>query len=86
MLLERKKNSKVSEFSVLSYNQNRKLEHLKKCSLTSNFDGSCNLIFRNEKNEMIQKLEAYRMDEEERKKTSEVSDLSILPYNQNRKI
>ena len=86
MLLERKRNSKVPEFSILSHNQNRKIEHLKKCSVTSNFDSSSNLIFRNEKNEMTQKLQDYIMDEEERKKTSEVSDLSILPYTQNRKI
>ena len=40
MLLEvKKKTSKVSEFSILLYNQNRKLGNFGKCSFTSNFDG-----------------------------------------------
>ena len=36
--------------------QNRKLGYLGKRSLTSSFDSCCNLIFRNEKNELRQKL------------------------------
>ena len=46
----------VSEFSILPYTQNRKLGYLGKRSLTSSFDSFCNLIFRNEKNELRQKL------------------------------
>ena len=62
MLLEKKKKiSKVSEFSILPYTQNREIGNLGKCSLTSNF-GSCNLIFRNDKNEPRQKLQDYEMD------------------------
>ena len=63
MLLEKKikKNSKISKFSILPYTQNRKIENLGKCSLTSNF-GSGNLVFRKEKNELRQKLQDYKMD------------------------
>ena len=57
MLLEEKyKIYKVSEFSVLSFTQNRKLGNPGKCSITSNFDSCCNLIFRNDKNALRQKL------------------------------
>ena len=38
------------------YTQNRKLGYLGKRSLTSSFDSCCNLIFRNDKNELRQKL------------------------------
>ena len=57
MLLEEKqKICEVSEFSILPYTQNRKLGYLGKRSRTSNFDNCCNLIFRNDKNELKQKL------------------------------
>ena len=57
MLLEEKqKICEVSEFSILLYTQNRKLGYLRKRSLTSDFDSYCNLIFRNNKNELRQKL------------------------------
>ena len=57
MLLEEKwKICEVSEFSIWLYTQNRKLGYLGKRSLTSNFDSCCNLIFRNDKNELRQKL------------------------------
>ena len=50
MLLEEKqKISDVSEFSILSYTQNRKIGNLGKCSFTSNFDSSCNLSCKNDK-------------------------------------
>ena len=53
MLLEKKKKIReVSEFSILPYPKNRKLGYLGKRSLTSNFDSCCNLIFRNDKNEL----------------------------------
>ena len=45
MLLEvKKKNSKVSEFSILPYTQIRKLGNLGKCCFTSNFVSSCNFF------------------------------------------
>ena len=61
-LEEKKKISEVSEFSILPYNQNRKLGNLGKCSFTSNFDSCCNLRFRNDKIKLIQKLKGYKMD------------------------
>ena len=73
----------VSEFSILSYTQNRKLG---KCSVTSNFDSSCNSRFRNDKNELRQKLKGQDMLLEEEKKIFEISEFSILPYTQNRKL
>ena len=57
MLLEEKqKICEVSQFSILLYTQNRKLGYLGKRALTSNFDSYCNLIFRNNKNELRQKF------------------------------
>ena len=56
LLLKKVKISEVSEFSILSYTQNRKLGNLGKCSFTSNFDSCYNLRFRNEKNKLRQKL------------------------------
>ena len=50
MLLEEKvKISVISEFLILPYTQNRKLENLGKFSLTSNFDSCCNLRCKNDK-------------------------------------
>ena len=43
----------------------------------------CNLRFRNDKSELRQKLKGQNMLLEEKKKTSEVSEFLILPYNQN---
>ena len=49
MLLEEQEDiSEVSEFSILSYIKNRKLENVPKCSLTSNFDRSCKLSCKND--------------------------------------
>ena len=55
--LEKVKISEVSEFSILPYTQNQNLVNLGKCSFTSNFEICCNLRFRNNKNELIQKFE-----------------------------
>ena len=44
LLLKKVKISEVSEFSILSYTQNRKLGNLGKCSFTSNFDSICNFF------------------------------------------
>ena len=54
--MQEKKNSEVSKYSILPYIQNRKLGNLIKCSFTSNFDSCCNLKFRNDINELRQKL------------------------------
>ena len=87
MVLEEKmKISEVSEFSISTYTQNRKLGNLGKSPFTSNFDCSCNLIFRSNKNELKQKLQDYKMGLEEKKKTSKVYDFSIFPYTQSGKI
>ena len=40
----------------------------------------CNLRFRNDKNELRQKLKGQDMLLEEKKKISEISKISILPY------
>ena len=49
VLQEEVKISEISQFSILSYNQNRKLRDLGKFSLLSNFDSSCNLRCKNNK-------------------------------------
>ena len=49
LLVEKVKISVVSEFSILSYTQNRKLGSLGKWCFTSNFDSSCNLRCKNDK-------------------------------------
>ena len=41
--------SKVSKFSIFPFIQKRKLRNLGKCFFTSNFDSSCNLRCKNEK-------------------------------------
>ena len=87
MLREEKvKISKTSEFWILPYTQNRKLQNLGNFSFTSIFDNFCNLRFRNDKNELRQKLKGQDVFLEEKKKTSEVSKFLILPYVQNRKL
>lgn len=55
---EKKKDniSGVSEFSILSYKQNRKLGSLGKFSVTSNFDSCCNSRTKIDKNKLGQKL------------------------------
>ena len=86
LLLKKVKISEVSEFSILSYTQNRKLGNLGKCSFTSNYDSICNLRFRNDKNELRQKLKGQDMLLEGKKKIPDISKFSILPYIQNRKL
>ena len=67
MVLEEKyKISEASEFSILPYTQNWKLGNLGKCSFTSNFDSSCNLRFRNNKNELRQKLKVIKWIEKKK--------------------
>ena len=78
--------SEVSEFSILSYTQNRKLGNLGRCSFTSNFDSSCDLRFRNDKNELRWKLQDKDMLLEEKQKIPEIAEFSILSYTQNRKL
>ena len=86
LLEEKKKISEFFEFLILSYTQNRKLENLGKCFVTSNFDSSCNLRFRNNKNELRQKRKGQDTLLEEKKKTSEFFEFLILSYTQNRKL
>ena len=82
LLLKKVKISEVSEFSILSYTQNRKLGNLGKCSFTSNFDSSCNLRPRKDKNELRHKLKGQDMLLEEKKKIPEISEFSILSCTQ----
>ena len=49
VLQEEVKISEIFQFSILSYNQNRKLRDLGKFSLPSNFGSSCNLRCKNNK-------------------------------------
>ena len=68
MLFEQKKgNFTGSEFSILPYTQNRKLENLGKHSFTSNFESQCNLWFRNNKNELRKKFKGQDVLFEEKK-------------------
>ena len=60
--------SEVSEFSILPYTQNRKLGNLGKCSFTSNFESCCNLRFRNDKNELRQKLNVTKWIKKKKRK------------------
>ena len=86
LLFKKVKISEVFKFSILSYTQNRKLGNLGKCYFTSNFDSSCNLGFRNDKNELRQKLKGQYMLLDEEKKIFEISEFSILSYTQNQKL
>ena len=55
-------------FRFCPITQNRKLGNLGKCCFTSNFDISCNLRCKNDKNELRQKLKGQDMSLEEKKK------------------
>ena len=68
LLEEKKKISEISEFSILSYTQNRKLGNLGKCSFTSNFESCCNLRFRNDKNELRQKRKVIKWIKKKKRK------------------
>ena len=68
----------------MSYTQNRKLGNLGKYSFTSNFDSSCNLRSRNNKNELRHKLKGQDMLLEGKKKIPEISEFSILSSTQGR--
>ena len=79
LLEEKKKISEISEFSILPYTQNRKLGNLGKCSFTSNFDSSCNLRFRRDKNELRKKLKSQDMLLEEKKKIPRFPSFRLCP-------
>ena len=79
LLEEKKKISEISEFSILPYTQNRKLGNLGKCSFTSNFDSSCNLRFRKDKNELRKKLKSQDMLLEEKKKIPRFPSFRLCP-------
>ena len=75
--------SEVFKFLILPYTQKRKLGDLGKLPFTSNVDNCCHLTFRNDKNELRQKLKGQDMLLKENNKISQVSEFSILPYTQN---
>ena len=79
LLEEKKKISEISEFSILPYTQNRKLGNLGKCSFTSNFDSSCNLRFRRDKNELRKNLKSQDMLLEEKKKIPRFLSFRLCP-------
>ena len=79
LLEEKKKISEISEFSILPYTQNRKLWNLGKCSFPSNFDSSCNLRFRKDKNELRKKLKSQDMLLEEKKKIPRFPSFRLCP-------
>ena len=64
---------------ILSYTQNRKLGNLGKCSVTPNFDSSCNLSFRNNKNELRQTLKGQDMLLEEKRKFPRFPSFRFCP-------
>ena len=69
MLLEEKqKIPEIAEFSILSYTQNQKLGNLRKCSFNWNFESSCNLRFRNDKNELRQNLKVIKWIKKKKRK------------------
>ena len=74
VLEEKQKISEVFEFLMLPYAQNRKLGNLEKYSFTSNFESCCNFRFRNDKNELRQKLKVIKRI----KKNSEFSEFWIM--------
>ena len=88
LLLKKVKISEVSEFSILSYTQKRKLGNLGKCSFTPNFQSSCNLRFRNDKNQLTQKLEGQDMLLKEKRKFPRFSSFRFchLPKIENSEI
>ena len=89
MLLEEvQKIFEVSEFSILTYTQNRKLRNLRECYFTSNFDSGCNLRCKNEKNKLRQRLIGQAMLLEEKKKNFRgfrVFDFVLYPKLKTRK-
>ena len=62
---KRSKISEVFEFLILPYTQNRKLGN---CSFTSNFDSSCNLRLRSDKNELRQKRKVIKWIKKKKRK------------------
>ena len=64
--------------------QNTKLGNLGKCSITSNFESSCNLNAKTTKNWLREKLKGEDMLLEEKYNIFEVSKCSKLSYTQNR--
>ena len=66
---------------------NRNLGNLGKCSFASNFDSSCNLRFRNNKNELRQKLKVIKRIKEKKENFRDfrVFDFALHPKSKTRK-
>ena len=80
MLREEKvKISKIFEFSLLPYTQNWNLQNLGNFSFTSIFDNFRNLRFRNDKNELRQKLKGQDVFLEEKRKLSRFPSFWFCP-------
>ena len=85
MLLEKKN---FPDFQVFDFSLHPKWKTWKsrKVFFYFKFWRFCNLRFRNNKNELRQKIKVWYMLLEEKKQISEVSEFSILPYTQNWKL
>ena len=71
-------NSEVSEFSILSCTQNRKLGNLGKCSFTSNFDSSCNFSCKNDKK--LTETKAQRSGDAFRRKIENLQSFRLFCF------
>ena len=80
-LKEKIKISEVSEFSILLYTQNRKLENLRSFCFTSTFSSIWNPRSKNQQKDLRQKKYYFMMWlNKENMKISEVSEFSIWTY------
>ena len=84
--IKKKQTKTFRDFRVFDFTQDQKLGYLGKFFFTSKFERSCNLVAKKTKNVMRQKLKDQDMFCSEKGKISEVSEFSILPYAQSRKL
>ena len=78
LLEEKRKIFEFYEFSILTYTQNWKLGNLGKFSFASNFDSSCNLTFKNNKN--ISEAKSWKLHWSS---SSCLEDMEIFSFNIN---
>ena len=63
----------------MPYTQNPKLRYLGKSSFTSNFESCCNLKFRNDKNELRQKLKVIEWIKKKKRKLPRFPSFRFCP-------
>ena len=78
LLEEKRKISAFSEFSILTYTQNRKLGNLGKFYFTSNFDSSCNLRCKNDKK--LTETKTYRSSYASRRKIENLRGFRVFDF------